>query len=447
MTRERNTEAASNPSFLLAKSSAHPRHISGNEPDKGGLGLLDFPDVPTGSTFTEMISATVEPLRAFGALLIRIDDFDRIGPSVDPESVEKTRSRIARAISAVSQPENGFWGVLDRALFGCLLPGKDGPSCLAVAENLKQTLLQFGAQTVTTGIAVYPTLDYTKDQILENAAKALEHAAFFGADSRVTFDAISLNISGDAKYDAGDIHGAIEEFKRAVMLDGRIANLHNSLGVCYGIVNDLESALREFETAIDLDPAESLAWFNAGLSKLFLEDRQKALEYFSKAAETDPHFFEAVLQAGKLHLDGNEALEAKPYLEKAVDLRRESGPAFSCLGECYAALGSTEDAQSAYKKALRLNANDAVALSGLGWLYIEQGKNPEIGKLFCQHSVEIAPENGLYRHRLGEIYFRENRLQNALDAFNQALKLGYDSREALENVTNLLSGNASETGS
>jgi tetratricopeptide (TPR) repeat protein len=446
MTGDRRTESAADPAFLLAKAKSHPARASESAPDRGGLGLLDFPGVATGSDFTREALAAAAAVRAFGVLLIRVDGFEPDGSCFDPESVEKTRSHVARAVSEVSRPCGGVWGVLDRALFGCLLPRQDGPACLVVAENLKQALLKIGKPTVTVGIAVYPTLDYTPDQIFENAAKALDHADFFGPDSLVTFDAVSLNVSGDAKYDAGDIHGAITEFKKALMLDSRMANLHNSLGACYGIKGELEAAQREFETAIELDPGESLAWFNAGLSHLLLQDRQKALEHFLKAVETDPRFFEALLQTGKLYLDIDAPSEARTYLEKAAELSRETGQAYTCLGECYWALDMADAAQSAYKKALRLNANDAASLSGLGWIYIHQGKNPEIGKLFCQHSVEIAPENGLFRHRLGEIYLKENQLQNALDEFNRAVRLGHDSLQAVETVRNRLAGTASETG-
>jgi hypothetical protein len=46
-------------------------------------------------------------------------------------------------------------------------------------------------------------------QIVTNAEKALDHAGFFGPGTITGFDAVSLNISGDRRYQAGDIAGAI----------------------------------------------------------------------------------------------------------------------------------------------------------------------------------------------------------------------------------------------
>jgi tetratricopeptide (TPR) repeat protein len=211
-------------------------------------------------------------------------------------------------------------------------------------------------------------------------------------------------------------------------------------------MGELDSARVEFETALQHDPEESLALFNAGLCSQLMGEKNRALDYFLAAEKAHPLFFEALLQIGKIYLERRDPATARPYFEKAAEIRTESGPACSGLGDCYTALGMPEDAEAAYKKALRLNANDAASLSGLGWIYANQGKDPDIGKLFCQHSVEIAPENGLYRHRLGEIYVKENRLQHALDAFTQAIALGYDSEEAVEKVKSLMTDAASKTG-
>ncbi|MDZ7579851.1 MAG: hypothetical protein U5R30_04310 [Deltaproteobacteria bacterium] len=102
--------------------------------------------------------------------------------------------------------------------FGCLsarlATRRRRPNLLERDGNEKQKQSSSAGPSVTIGLAFFPTLDYSKDKILANACKALEHAKFFGPDSLVSFDAISLNISGDRLYDQGEYQKAIDEVQK-----------------------------------------------------------------------------------------------------------------------------------------------------------------------------------------------------------------------------------------
>ena len=98
----------------------------------------------------------------------------------------------------------------------------------------------------------------------------------------------------------------------------------------------------------------------------------------------------------------------------------------------------TDEAVSAYKTAIRQNPNDADALSALGYLFDLQGENPEITTIFCQQSVDIAPENGLFRYRLGSLYLKRNLLKEALEQFQKADELGHDVKKIIKKVQNLM---------
>jgi tetratricopeptide (TPR) repeat protein len=77
-------------------------------------------------------------------------------------------------------------------------------------------------------------------------------------------------------------------------------------------------------------------------------------------------------------------------------------------------------------------------LSALGYLFDIQGENPEITTIFCQQSVEIAPENGLFRNRLGRLYLKQNQLKEALIEFEKAQDLGHDSMEFIDKIKDML---------
>jgi tetratricopeptide (TPR) repeat protein len=332
-----------------------------------------------------------------------------------------------------------MWGRIDKGMLGCFFSSTNQTSSLEFAEKIKETLAESTNETISIGIASYPTLNFTKGQIINNAGKALDHASFFGPNSIVSFDAVSLNISGDNLYQDGDIHGAIAEFKTALLLDPSDVNIRNSLGVCYGILSDYRKALKEFKAALKLDPNEVMALYNTGLVKMLTGKNAEALKYFLDADRNkEEDIFEVTFQIGRLYLDMGKPDKAKKFIERAVELNPESWSTLHALGECCTALNMTDKAIAAYKKAIRRSPNDAESLSALGCLFDQLGENPEITTIFCQQSIDIAPENGLYRYRLGSLYLKRNQLGEALIEFQKAHDLGYDAKKMIKKIKKLM---------
>jgi tetratricopeptide (TPR) repeat protein len=58
--------------------------------------------------------------------------------------------------------------------------------------------------------------------------------------------------------------------------------------------------------------------------------------------------------------------------------------------------------------------------------------------MFCEESVKLSPENGLFRYRLGRLYFKQNRLPDALKEFKKADLLDHDASEYIEKIQNQL---------
>jgi tetratricopeptide (TPR) repeat protein len=425
---------SSSQQFLFSRTNSAAReekpHRKSSNADLDEL-LKTFPDMLAGDAFLSASMDRLETVSAFCAMAVRID-----APGTNGSAPGKYDTNllldVARAIDSVCgvpHASGAIWGLMEEDIFGCVFPEKNKAACTELAGDIKKYLAVHCQQTVSIGIAAYPLLHFKKDRILENARKALDHAAFLGADSLVGFNAVSLNISGDKLYQKGNIHGAIEEFKAAILLDPSNVNLHNSLGVCYGVLGSFQKALEEFTHAIRLDEKEVMAIYNAGLVNMLTGNRKEALEYFLKADQLDENVFEVAFQTSRLYLREKRYEEAIKFLEKAIRLRPESGPALRYLGNCYAAMNMPDKAISAYKRAIRQNPYDAASLSAMGHMFDVQGENPEIAMLFCEHSVKISPENGLFRHRLGMLYMKQNRPDDALREFIKAKELGHKGSE------------------
>lgn len=393
-----------------------------------------FPDMRAGNDFIDHAMQQLASSSQFTAMAIRLDPSRQNGKTSDTSDMNEGQVDVAGILDRLCRKENGLWGTLEAGLFGIFFPEKNGPDSLNLSRHFQKRLLDKTNKTVTIGVASYPTITYTKSETINNARKALDHATFFGANSLVAFDGVSLNISGDKFYESGKIPKAIKEFKRALRLDPSNVNVHNSLGVCYGLQKDYQSAIEEFQKALGLDSGEYMALYNLGLVHLLMDHRQKALAYFIDADKINGDTFEVAFQTGKLYLEIGDPEKGRPFLERAAELEPKSGPAYRYLADCHAAGRKADAAISAYKKAIKNNPHDAAAMSALGGLFDGQGENPEISQMFLSESVAISPENGLFHHRLGRHFSNHNRLDEALKEFEKAKSLGYDAATDIQAI-------------
>ena len=372
----------------------------------------------------------------FAVLVVRIDDFGMKLKQLGENLLSDVLLRLARIIEGLSKTRSTTWGRLDEERFACFCPEMDEEDSVQLAREVQRRLALVGAETVSVGVAVYPFWPFEKKTILDNAQKALDHAAFFGPDTVTPFDAVSLNISADTLYQYGDIDGAVDEFKKALAVDSENVNVHNSLGVCYGVQGKLDAAIEAFETAIRLDPEDVMATYNLGLAYFKRGDRREALDLFLKAHGLDGDNPEVAYQIALCYREKNQTEAALEYLEKAARKTRKGPHIFQALGESYLEKEMLEEAAKAYEKAIRHNPTDAKSLSELGHLYGVLGENIEIAIVLCRESTKIDPDNGLYRYRLGKLYQQSKDYENALEQLKTAADLGEDCDELIGDIVN-----------
>lgn len=426
-------DQSSNGHFLFSKIPLHDPLLS-DQPEMISARRLQeiFPNLLTRDAFMADALKMLYAVDRFAAIMVTVDGLHHL---IDPNDA---MINLAKALNDLCEFHSGAWGLMDHDMLGCFLPGKDEAQCRQSALMLQETLSKTRPETISIGIAAYPTITFKKNQVLENAKKALDHAAFFGPKSCVAFDSVSLNISGDKYYQNGDIDGAMEEFRLALKLDENNVNVHNSLGVCYGIKDQLDGALESFQTAMRLDPKDIMPIYNAGYVHFLKQEYADALEYFLNAVSINGTVFELAVQTGRVYLSLNQPAPAKKHLETAVKLNPKSAAAFRLLGESSAIQDLLSDATAAYKICLKLNPDDCAAQSALGFLYEMQEKNSDIALMFCKQAAESEPENGLYHHRLGRLYLNRKRFNEAMDAFQKATDAGFDSSEYLEQTLKLI---------
>jgi tetratricopeptide (TPR) repeat protein len=423
-------------SFLRSEPESALHIEADGAPDKQRFKKPEQVTVFPGPLISTDVAARLNAWENFIALAVRID------PPGNEAAPQALRPMMETRLNEIIQAKQGLWFEWDSGLYGCALPGGQAAEAVELARQLQEALAQQVDETLSIGVTHFPLLDFDRAATLQNGCKALDHAAFFGPGSVVTFDAVSLNICGDHYYQNGRLEEALKEYQTALRLDPSNVNVRNSLGVCLARMEDRPGARAAFTEVMHWAPNEPMAIYNLGVLDLLEQMPGEALARFRHSQSINPGIFEVNFQIGKLLAEKNAHAEARPYLAAAIQLNPAHALAHTLLGQCLSVAGQNPEAISAYKKAVKLNPNDAAALSALGTLYDEKGENPGICLTFCRQSVTLCPDNGLYRWRLARLYQKQNQLEAALAEYEAATALGHDASPQLTELRDILGKSA-----
>jgi protein O-mannosyl-transferase len=165
---------------------------------------------------------------------------------------------------------------------------------------------------------------------------------------------------------------------------------------------------------------------------LILEGREEdAHPHFEAAARINPRDPMSRGNLGIYFQNHHQLRDAVAAYEGAVELTSDPGllaQTYANLGTAQHALGDDEPARKSFEQSLRFNPNQSNAWFGLGLLAQKQGKLDEaISDL--SRSVELQPSAQGY-FELGRTLAQAGRVPEALDAYEQALKISPDFVEA-----------------
>ncbi len=353
--------------------------------------------------FCRRLAKVCENKKTFLTAAIQVD------PDAAPEIREKTRDIFDACFHSILErsggyKERGIWECLDSMTalmaFWDFNTAKEGRKVLDLLNEKITKGLDTG---LIMGTAAFPFHDVDRTDMPGCALKALDHAAFFGPGHTIEFDALSLNISGDRRFQLNDTDGAISEYEKGLAMEPCNINLINSLGVAHGVDQDLTKAMEYFEKASRINPEEAMVIHNIALIHRINDNTDSALAYLKKAHAIDPDVFEIELLLGHLLFRENKFNQAMDHLDAAIRLKPESGTAFRIKGQISMEKEDASGAAAHFNQAVKLNPNDPEALSGYARAMALQKKNLPIALSFAKKSLALDPGNETYRQRLEEI--------------------------------------------
>ncbi len=345
---------------------------------------------------------------------------------MDQEPASNHFSKRVRSVAGAGVP---LVLVNQREAF-LLLDGADKKAAEKELAAFRKRMEAIGGSTFSVGVALFPDHDFKKSDLAMNCRKAILHAGFFGPDSQVFFDAVSLNISGDVYYNEGDLVRAIAEYRKGLRLAPDNVNLLNSLGVASVQLNRPRAAQDFFQRALAVDGRNFMALFNLGFVLLEADDAAGARGLWERALAVDGDSPELLQHLGVLSCRQGEFARARELLERCEQKVRKGGQqgggvmvVARWLGRAYEALGEERKAIAAYQRTVGGNPRDAGSLSRLGRLYALTGQGDDIALSLCRQAVELDSGKAAHWFRLGWLQHHLQARAEAVESLSECLRL------------------------
>ena len=127
---------------------------------------------------------------------------------------------------------------------------------------------------------------------------------------------------------------------------------------------------------------------------------------------------------GQIYLKFNAPQKAIQTFAKILAVDDEYVPALSGIGMAYQMQDDVKRAEIHLRRAIELSSEEELpeVYNALGYLYAEQGINLDEAATLVRRALKSAPKSGAYLDSLGLIYFKQGKLDAAIENLEQALR-------------------------
>ena len=266
-------------------------------------------------------------------------------------------------------------------------------------------------------------------QVIEQVNKEIApHLVATGNGKAAQIPAITKQLNGkEAKINQTFLpsqESVIEHYVKKAMLEPDSAKIQADLGSLYAKRQDWSKAIACYQKALAVDPSLAPVYRNLAKALTQAGQSQKALVYWYQALRLEPKEVDA-----QQHLDVGNQLLAQGKLEQAVvcyqqaiSLQPDFREAYHRLGEVLVKQEKLDKAISIYHHGLSQNDTDVVCWYQLGEIYKTQQEWDKVIECY-QKLVKLQPNSPQVYNNFGKILLQLNQLEEAQQAFNQAIEL------------------------
>lgn len=242
-----------------------------------------------------------------------------------------------------------------------------GFSTAAVFANTARSLRRKGWRVAAAG-----------DVLVEDADDGSQQVVAFGEGSlaAVEMGAVEAMEAGDRRRDAGDVHAAIDCYRKALSHKHDFVETILVLADALVEADDTAGALEAVRRLVELDPKSSFSHNYAGLVAARAGDEEAARASFSRAVALDPDLVDAHVNLGVVEWEQRNLEAALLQFREASRLDPFNRDLVCNLGPVYGQIDDFEAAVQLYRGYLEQHPEDTDLRARLARALQSQGDKP-----------------------------------------------------------------------
>jgi tetratricopeptide (TPR) repeat protein len=243
---------------------------------------------------------------------------------------------------------------------------------------------------------------------------------------------------------------AAHNYEQAAALEPKDPGLQALTSQAYDAAGSQDAARAALERAVELNPQDMELRSKLAALLLKMEDRQGAVAQSQKIVESYPNVPTYRVNLGRTLLVGGDQKAADEELTRAVYLDPLSAEIHANVGDAYLMAGNLIKASESYDRVVELKPENQFYALRLGTIYstlsTQNGWHEEYlerAEETLRHAERLKPAPGgkdysdAVQLALGDLYSRWERKEEAKKAYEKALELNPESKEAKERLEQL----------
>jgi len=253
-----------------------------------------------------------------------------------------------------------------------------------------------------------------------------------------TFEAILARdtVSTDVKVHIGELYYAqIEKDSTLIPLTRRIferiRDAHPDdwrpywfIGGIASLQKDDSLAVRSFRKVTELASWNADGWVFLSSVYLTKNDFSHSVSILEAAEKAVPDDFRINFFLGVAYSRVGKNPDAARVLEKARQINPRDVETIAQLALVYDAMKKTDESDSLYEEALRLDPSNHLVLNNYGYSLAERNIQLDRALQMAQKAVEAQPDNPSYLDTIGWVYFQLGRYREAEVYVKRAISKG-----------------------
>ncbi len=211
---------------------------------------------------------------------------------------------------------------------------------------------------------------------------------------------------------------AIKAYHESLNRSPNLAAAMANLASCYEAIKDEGEAIQYYKAALAVKPKLPMANGNLGAIYQKQGELDKALPLLETAVHQDPEFTAARYCLGLVLTKKREFQRAAVEYQHVIAQQRDHVGAYYNLAQAFFRLKRSEEGKRAMEVYRRLNA-------------VAQEIDDR------ERAILLEPSNPLKQHQLGLVYAKHGKIDEAIEAFQAAVKLDGNAHYALNALARL----------